>query len=224
MTEIGLFDAIHTARALRRFKPDPVPDELITRILEAAICAPSGGNAQEWIFAVIADPEQRRRVGAVYARASKLVRPFYENRPTPAHMNADEERHLRQSGFYLDDHMAEAPVLMLVCGRERQPHGTLLGVDADSIARNALCTAMASVYPAVQNIILACRALGLGTVVTTNHILLEDEMQAALGLPDDVRTYALMPIGYPRDKFGPMRRKPLSAVAIRDRWGNPWHG
>jgi nitroreductase len=224
MAEIGLFDAIHTARALRRFKPDPVPDELITRILEAAICAPSGGNAQEWIFAVIVDPEQRRRVGAVYARASKLVRPFYENRPTPAHMNADEERHLRQSGFYLHDHMEEAPVLMLVCGRELEPRATLLGVDHDSIARNALCTAMASVYPAVQNIILACRALGLGTVVTTNHILLEDEMKAALGLPDDVRTYALMPIGYPRDKFGPMRRKPLSEVAICDRWGNPWQG
>jgi nitroreductase len=224
MAEIGLFDAIHTARALRRFKPDPVPDELITRILEAAICAPSGGNAQDWIFAVIADAEQRRRVGAVYARASRLVRPFYENRPTPAHMNADEERHLRQSGFYLHDHMEEAPVLILVCGRERQPRATLLGEDADSIARNALCTAMASVYPAVQNIILACRALGLGTVVTTNHILLEDEMKAALGLPEDVRTYALMPIGYPRDKFGPVRRKPLSAVAIRDRWGNPWQG
>jgi nitroreductase len=224
MADIGLFDAIHTARALRRFKPDPVPDELITRILEAAICAPSGGNAQEWIFAVIADPEQRRRVGAIYARASKLVRPFYENRPTPAHMNADQERHLRQSGFYLHDHMEEAPVLMLVCGREREPRATLLGVGHDSIARNALCTAMASVYPAVQNIILACRALGLGTVVTTNHILLEDEMKAALDLPDDVRTYALMPIGYPRDKFGPMRRKPLSEVAIRDRWGNPWQG
>ncbi len=224
MAEIGLFDAIHTARALRRFKSDPVPYELITRILEAAICAPSGGNAQEWIFAVIVDAGQRRRVGAVYARASKLVRPFYENRPTPAHMNADEERHLRQSGFYLHDHMEEAPVLMLVCGREREPRATLLGVDHDSIARNALCTAMASVYPAVQNIILACRALGLGTVVTTNHILLEEEMKAALGLPDDVRTYALMPIGYPRDKFGPMRRKPLSEVAIRDRWGNPWQG
>src|ERR1700736_144740 len=224
MAEIGLFDAIHTARALRRFKPEPVPDELITRILEAAICAPSGGNAQEWIFAVIADAEQRRRVSAVYARASKLGRPFYENRPTPAHMNADEGRHLRQSGFYLHDHMEEAPVLILVCGRERQPRATLLGVDADSIARNALCTAMASVYPAVQNIILACRALGLGTVVTTNHILLEDEMKAALGLPDDVRTYARTPIDYPGEQFGRGRLKPLSAVAIRDRWGNPWQG
>jgi nitroreductase len=222
MAEIGLFDAIYTARALRRFKPDPVPDELITRILEAAICAPSGGNAQEWIFAVITDPEQRRRVSAVYARASKLVRPFYENRLTPAHMNADEERHLRQSGFYLHDHMEEAPMLMLVCGRERPPRATLLGVDPDSIVRNALCTEMASVYPAVQNIILACRALGLGTVVTTNHILLEEEIKAALRLPDDVRTYALMPIGYPRDKFGPVHRKPVSAVAIRDRWGDPW--
>lgn len=224
MAEIGVFEAIHTARALRRFKPDPVPDQLITQILEAAICAPSGGNVQEWIFAAITDPEQRRRVGAIYARASKLVRPFYENRSAPAHMNAGEERHLRQSGFYLYDHMAEAPVLMLVCGRERPPRTTLPGVNPDSIVRNALCTEMASIYPAVQNIILACRALGLGTVITTNHILFEEEMKAALGLPGDLRTYALMPIGYPRDRFGPVRRKPLSAVAIRDRWGNQWRG
>ena len=224
MAEIGLLDAIHTARALRRFKPDPVPDELITQILEAAICAPSGGNAQEWIFAVITDPEQRRRVGAVYARASKLVRPFYQNRLTPPHMSAGEERHLRQSGFYLDDHMEEAPVLMLVCGRERQPRATLPGVDPDSIVRHALCTAMASIYPAAQNIILACRALGLGTLITTNHILFEEEMKAVLGLPDDVRTYALMPIGYPRGKFGPIKRRPVSEVAYLDGYKNHWKG
>jgi nitroreductase len=222
MIEIGLFDAIHTARALRRFKPEPVPKELITQILEAASCAPSGGNVQEWIFAVITNPEQRRRVAEVYAKASKLVRPFYENRPTPEHMSADEERHLRESGFYLHDHMEEAPVLMLVCGRERQPRTTLPGVEPDSILRNALCTTMASIYPAVQNIILACRALRLGTVLTTNHILFEGEIKAILGLPEDVRTYALMPIGYPRNKFGPVRRKQLSKVAIHDRWGNPW--
>jgi len=81
-----------------------------------------------------------------------------------------------------------------------------------------------SIYPAVQNIILACRAFGLGTVLTTVHMYFEDEFKAVLGLPPEVQTYALMPIGYPRGKFGPVTRRPLSEVAVRDRYGNPWKG
>ncbi|HVN27309.1 MAG TPA: nitroreductase family protein, partial [Candidatus Binataceae bacterium] len=104
MAELGVFEAIHTARALRRLKPDPVPPELINQVLEAGTCAPSGGNAQDWFFVVITDPEQRKRVGAAYAKASMRVRPFYENRPRPAHMSESEERHLKGSGFYLHEH------------------------------------------------------------------------------------------------------------------------
>ncbi|HUA36490.1 MAG TPA: nitroreductase family protein [Candidatus Binataceae bacterium] len=221
MAELGVFEAIHTARALRRFKPDPVPAELIDHVLEAAVCAPSGGNAQDWYFVVITDPEQRRRVGAAYAKASLSIRPYYENRPRPAHMTESEERHLKSSGFYLHEHMHEAPVLLLVCGRNRAPRPGF-GNLGEPGARMAVCTTLASIYPAVQNIILACRALGLGTVLTTNHLLCEDEIKAAVGIPDDVHTYALMPIGYPIGNFGLVRRKPLTDVAIHDRWGNPW--
>ena len=80
----------------------------------------------------------------------------------------------------------------------------------------------ASIYPAVQNIVLACRALGLGTTITTNHLRLEDEVKAVLGVPDDVQTVALMPIGYPRDRFGPLVRRPVTDVAYVDRWARPW--
>ena len=82
--------------------------------------------------------------------------------------------------------------------------------------------ACASIYPAVQNIILACRALGLGTVLTTNHVVLEAEVKCALELPEDVRTFGLMPIGYTDDKFGGVKRRPLSEVALHDRFRNPW--
>jgi nitroreductase len=82
----------------------------------------------------------------------------------------------------------------------------------------------ASIYPAIQNIILACRALGLGTLITTNHILYEDEVQSILSLPNDVFTFALMPIGYPRGKYGPLSRRPVSEVAYSDRWGERWPG
>ena len=80
----------------------------------------------------------------------------------------------------------------------------------------------ASIYPAVQNIILACRALGLGTVLTTNHVVREAEVKRALELPEDVRTFGLMPIGYTDDKFGGVKRRPLSEVALHDRFGTPW--
>lgn len=222
MAEIGVFEAIHTARALRRFKPDPVPPEMITRILEAAVCAPSGGNTQEWWFVVITDSEQRRLVAAAYEKASLSVRPFYENRPRPEHMTEAEERHLKSSGFYLHEHMHEAPVLLLICARRHGPRPDLTNLGTDPLMRMAVATAAASVYPAVQNIILACRALGLGTVLTTNHLLCEAEVKAAVGIPGDVDTFALMPIGYPHDKFGVVRRKPVTQVAVHDRWGNPW--
>jgi nitroreductase len=80
----------------------------------------------------------------------------------------------------------------------------------------------ASIYPAVQNIILACRALGLGTTITTNHLRFEDEVKAVLGVPGEVQTFALMPIGYPLDKPGPVTRRPVSEVAHADRWARPW--
>ena len=82
----------------------------------------------------------------------------------------------------------------------------------------------ASIYPAVQNIVLACRALGLGTTITTNHIRCEDEVKAILGIPDDVQTFAMMPIGYPQGKFGPVVRRPVAEAARADRWSQPWAG
>ena len=81
-----------------------------------------------------------------------------------------------------------------------------------------------SIYPAVQNIILACRGLGLGTTITTNHLRCEDEVRALLGLPDDVDTFAMMPIGWPIDPYGPPSRKPLAAAVHADGWGNAWPG
>ena len=82
----------------------------------------------------------------------------------------------------------------------------------------------ASIYPAIQNIILACRALGLGTLITTNHTLLEEEVRTVLALPREMRTYALMPIGYPDGKFGPIKRRPVSEVAYLDTYGKHWKG
>jgi len=227
MSEIGLFEAMYTARALRRLKPDPVPDELIAKVLEAATQAPSGGNAQNWVFVVVRDESQRQKIGAVYRKASDEVAEIYAARGRPAHMTEEQFARLMKGGAYLWDHMGDAPVLLLPCARKREmpppeklPDAVAKRYDAHLAQQDRIWGA--SIYPAIQNINLACRALGLGTVITTNHILYEDEVRQILGLPDDIFTFALMPIGYPLGKYGPLARRPISEVVYSDRWGEPW--
>jgi nitroreductase len=227
MSEIGLFDAMYSARALRRLKPDPVPDEIITKILDAAIRAPSAGNSQHWVFIVVRDPEQRQKLALIYRKASDIASAIYRARGRPAHMTEEQYQRMMSSGAYLWEHMAEAPVLLVACLRDRPaPPREMLPLEVQAVYDQELVYTDrirgASIYPAVQNIILACRAIGLGTLITTNHIRCEGEVKALLGIPDGVLTYALMPIGYPEDKFGPVKRRPVSEVAFADRWGDAW--
>jgi nitroreductase len=220
---IDLFEAIYTARAQRRLRPDPVPEKLITRVLDAAIRASSAGNAQNWHFVVIRDAEQRRRVGALYRKASDIAEAVYQARSHPSHLTEAQWQRMMTSGEHLWNHMGDAPVLLVPCLHQR-----------DLPARDALDPAWhehydseraylnrirgASIYPAVQNVILACRAFGLGTVITTNHLRIEAEFKALLGIPNDVDTFALMPIGWPEERFGPLSRRPLEEVLHIDRW------
>ena len=227
--KFDLFEAIHTARAQRRLRADPVPEALITRVLDAAIRAPSAGNAQNWHFLVVRDAEQRRKVGALYRKASDIAEAMYQARSHPAHLTEAQWQRMLTAGAHLWDHMGDAPVLLFPCLHQR-----------DLPARDALNPAWrdhneaerayldrirgASIYPAVQNIILACRALGLGTVITTNHLRIEAEFKALLGIPDDVDTFALMPLGWPESRFGPVARRPLAEVVHSDHWSGAWPG
>lgn len=221
-----LFDAIKTARALRRFKPDPVPDEVITKILEAGIRAPSGSNEQTWLFVVVKDAEQRRKLGEVYRRGGDILKTLYADRVKPEHMDQKQYDKLMASAMYLIDHMADAPVLLLACLQPGQvgAQPVKLPTEVQAALKNLARMGGSSIYPAVQNIILACRAYGLGTVLTTIHMFFEDEVKAILGLPAEVQTYALLPIGYPSDKFGPIKRRPVKEVVCLDRYGTPWKG
>jgi nitroreductase len=224
MTEPTLFEAIHTARSLRRLKPDPVPEALITQVLDAAIRAPSGGNAQTWSFVVVRDAALRHELGRLYRRGSDIAAASYAARGKPAHLTQEQFDSMLRSGQWLWDHMGDAPVLLLPCLRP-PPAPPREKLSAEMQARYADELAYmqrirgASIYPAVQNIILACRALGLGTVLTTNHLRCEAEVKALLGIPDDVDTYALMPIGWPLGKHGPVVRRPLPEIAFADGWG-----
>jgi len=229
MPDIGLFEAIYSARSIRRLKPDPVPEELITAVLDAAIRAPSGGNAQSWAFVVVRDPDQRRQLGVIYRKASDIAEAVYAARGRPPNLTERQFTRLMTSGAHLWQHMGEAPVLLIPCSRRpalppRDALPPAMAARWEDEAAYADRIRGASVYPAVQNIILACRALGLGTVITTNHIRCEDEVKALLGIPEDVSTWALMPIGWPIDKFGPLTRRPLAEVAHTDTWGTAWPG
>lgn len=225
MAEIGLFDAMYTARAIRRIKTDPVPDEIITKVLDAAIRAPSGSNAQSWVFIVVKNAEKRKQLGALYQKTSGILLKLYEGATPPPHMDPAKYERWWRSVLYLFDHMGEAPVLIVPCLRQSiWTNAASLPDDIKARMAGAARLAGSSIYPAVQNIILACRAFGLGTVLTTIHAFYEEEVRQILNLPPEIQSYALMPVGYPKGKHGPISRKPVSEVACLDSYGKPWPG
>lgn len=195
------FEVLRTQRAMRRLLADPVSDEELWTVLDAAIHAPSGGNRQSWNFLVVRDPESRRKIGEWYLDAWKKT-----YGPAREAMQADAQmaRTLR-SADHLANHLAECPVLILATLRKDMP---AFGV-----------TAGASIYPAVQNLMLAARALGLGTTLTTLHKLHEQDVKDLLGIPDNIETMALIPLGRPKGRFGEGSRLPVEKIAYWDRWG-----
>ncbi len=207
-----LFETMQTMRAMRRLKPDPVPDELIRKILAAGVCAPNGANLQTWRFLVVKDPVIKQQVQVFYKRAfDEVMGPHYRTATPPPGVTKDA--YLRQMAAveYLTDHFHEAPVWIVAC----LDHGT--GTPNRGSG--------ASIYPAVQNMLLAARALGLGATLTTRHLMHEKETEAALGLPPGVHSYAILPIGYPMGKFGPVGRgRPLAEITFQDRWNNRYAG
>jgi nitroreductase len=203
-----LFDIMGSTRAMRRLKPDPVPDEMIRQILEAGVAAANGGNFQKWRFLVIKDPAIKKAVQAWYKKAfDEVIGPRYASSAPPP--GSDAARYGRQHSAveYLTEHFHEAPVWIVACLEDgTNPHRSQ----------------GASIYPAVQNMLLAIRALGLGSTLTTRHLLHEKEAEAALGLPPGVHSYAILPIGYPMGKFGPTKRGDLSTIVYQDKWGEPY--
>ncbi|MGH7859013.1 MAG: nitroreductase family protein, partial [Candidatus Binatia bacterium] len=202
-----LFEAIHTARAIRRFRPDPVADELILQIVEAGTMAPSATNAQPWAFVVVRDPETKRFVQERYAKTFHAA--YAQAKGLIDRAASGDPSRLLAAATWLADHLHEVPVLLFCCverygaqrpGREREPRND-------------------SIFPAVQNILLACRGLGLGACLTTLHTVHEREIHERLGVPDAYASPAMIPIGYPLDRHGPIRRRPAREVTYRERWG-----
>ncbi len=212
MTEnTDIFHILHNTRAMRRLKRDPVPDELVRKILEAGMAAANPANTQPWRFLVVKDTGIKKAVQVYYKRAlDEIIGPRYASSAPPP--GSDAARHARQIAAvqHLTEHFHEAPVWIVAC----VDHG------GDTPSRSA----GAAIYPAVQNMLLAARALGLGATLTTRHLFFEKETEAALGLPPGVHSYAILPIGYPMGNFGPTRRGALEDFVYLDRWGEAYEG
>jgi nitroreductase len=218
MTEMTLFNGIRTLRAVRDFTDDPVSDDDIHTMLDLAVCAPSGGNRQPWHFVVIRDPRTRRVIRDYYLESFRRYKQGVLRQAAEGH-EAAQAQVARWGRSGSPDVFAAGldriPVLIVVCvDRER------LGFGSGDLSEPLPATAYASVYPAVQNLLLAAHGLGLGAVLTTLHIAYEREVKSLLGIPAHVQTVALLPVGRPTRKLGPPRRIPAAERTHRERWGN----
>jgi nitroreductase len=216
MPEMTLFDGIRTLRAVREFTDEPVSDEEIAAMLDLAVCAPSGGNRQPWHFVVIRDPAIRRTIRDYYLEVFRGYRQGVLRQAAEGHAAAQAQvARWERSGApdAFAEHLDRVPVLILVClDRQR------LGFGSADPAEPLPPTAWASIYPAVQNLLLAAHGIGLGAVLTTLHMPHEREIKTLLGIPAHIQTAALVPVGHPKQKHGPPRRIPAAERTHHERW------
>ena len=216
MPELDVFEAMRTTRAVRKLRPDPIDDAVLARVLEAATWAPSGGNRQPWRIVVVRSPETKRALQELYAapwrKYSEAQRTALAALPEAARVRA--ARNLAAAD-YLADHLHEAPVICVFCFDPMQLAITDARLDRASVVGGA------SVYPAVQNLLLACRSEGLGCVLTTLLCGAEEKVRPLIGLPEGWGTAAFVPIGYPvgRGHGAPVSRQDVSEMVFGERFG-----
>jgi nitroreductase len=203
-----LEDAMRTQRAIRRLKSDPIDDSLVLHLLELAMKAPTGSNAQNWEFIVVKDREVIAKLGRLNRRAINLIVRIYKR----SIERRGDEKMLRivKAVQWQADHFDEIPVVIVAC---------LKGVIAPwpSVVPSS---AYGSIYPAVQNLLLAARAAGLGAALITAPLWSKLLARRALGLPWNVTPCAVIPLGWPIGKYGPTTRRPVGELVSLDKYAN----
>jgi nitroreductase len=199
-----VWTAMSTARTIRRFTDEPVDDVTLARCVRAATWAPSGANVQEWRFIVLSSPEMRAIVGKAAAQALQVIEPVYRmSRPDPS----DDSRRARtnRATYELHDRAGEFTSVLFTQRHFSSASELLLG---------------GSIYPAIQNFLLAARAQGLGACMTSwASYGGEPLLREAVGVPDDWMLAGHVVVGWPRGNHGPVRRRPLEEVVFQDHWG-----
>jgi len=203
-----LEEAMRTQRAIRRLKPDPVDDALVLRLIELALHAPTGSNAQNWEFVVVRDPQVKARLGRLNRRAWSLYGGI--GRRMAARAGDESMTRIIDAVQWQVDHFDEIPVLVVACLKTMVPIWPPI----------ATASAYGSIFPSVQNLLLAARAANLGAALITLPLWSRFLARRALGLPWNVTPCAVLPLGWPRGRYGPIRRRPVGDVVSLDRYGN----
>jgi len=197
---MDVFEAMSTNRAMRYLKPDPVDDELIEQVVTAGTWAPSPGNSQGRDFVVVTDADKKQAIGDAIAGVMT---------PAVAAMERPDKTHrlMLDGTAHLVETLKTCPVLIFICGKPVYPYHA---------PRESFV--WSSIYPAAQNLIVAARALGLGTVFTTFQGTAEPVVRETLDIPEEVLIGCMIPMGWPDRKFGPLKRLPHDKVVHRDGW------
>ncbi|HEY7268902.1 MAG TPA: nitroreductase family protein [Dehalococcoidia bacterium] len=208
--EPGIFEVMYTTRAMRRLKPDAVPEELLLKLVDAANQAASASNSQVARWVIVRD---RDAVGKI-AELNRAVAFAYANaggsRPPSLPHQSDEARERQRKAFlWQARHLHECPAIIVACQEAA-------GSRADTFAAGA--GAGGSIWPQVQNLLLAARALGLGATPTTLPMANRAAFREALALPENVEAFCVIPVGWPIGKFGPVSRKPVSEIVHWEQW------
>lgn len=213
-----LYDVMSTLRAVRKLRPDPIPADVLERVLQAACWAPTGGNTQPWRVVVATADDTKQALQQIYAPEWKRYSAGFMKMMSglPADELAKWER-VVAAGDHLAEHLAQAPVILMFCANP-----TMMAITDAQLDRVSMVGG-GSVYPAVQNAMLACVQEGLGCTLTTLHCLQEDRVKEVLDIPPEWATVGMVPIGYPVGRgHGPITRQPPAAMAYRDRFGAAW--
>ena len=205
------FKHVGQVRAIRRLRPDPVPRGMLEQVLQAGVQAPSGQNQQPWKFLVLEDKPSKRWFADHYGAA--MEDRFGLSRDPIKRSTKKIGRQLRAM-FYQIDHLHEAPLILLVCGERdwpfKVPESERVGLAPPNYG---------AIYPCVQNILLACRALGLGAALTTMHQVFEEQLSAHFNIPLEYGVVVAIPIGFPLGQLGPVTREPAKNQTFFNRWG-----
>jgi nitroreductase len=205
-----LEEAMRTQRAIRRLKTDPVDDALVLRLLDLAIRAPSGSNAQNWQFVVVRDPAVKGKLG----RLNRMAWNLYGGLGRRLARGDDKMLRIIDAVEWQADHFEEIPVIVVACLRgQRLPFPLPMPAMAST-------SYYGSIYPAVQNLLLAARSVGLGAALITLPLWSHFLARRALGLPWNVSPCAVVPLGWPRGRYGPTTRRPIGELVHLDRFGN----
>lgn len=209
-TEMGLFETIYNCRAMRKLDTKEVPEEHLIKLVSAANQAPSGSNTQGARWIVVRDPETKAQLAALNKTGvESYLAPLVDNPGSLSHQPADKRQRMVNAVVWQKDHMHEIPALIIACmDFGETPTSTMIAGGNGSI------------WPGIQNLLLAARAIGLGAAPTTLALTNPKAVAKVLNLPSSMHAYCLIPVGYPMGKFGPVTRKPMEEILRFDRWSN----